>query len=78
MFTWDHRVVRLSVEDENLLILAEVCYNEEGEPYGYAKPFTGADTVEQMEQLLQDITIAIRDLPVLDVATILAGKAPTE
>ena len=67
MFTWDHRVVR---DEEGELVLAEVYYND-GEPYGYSQlpPLTGADIVEETAYRLFC-------MPVLDVATILAGTEP--
>lgn len=76
MFTWDHRIVR---DEENLLILAEVYYNDAGEPYGYSQlpTPTSADTAEERDVRVQQITDVVRDnQPVLDVATILAGTEP--
>ena len=68
MSTWNHRVVKMDDEDGTLL-LAEVIYDEDGNPLGYHEPFMSSDTIEGLQELLDRLALAL-DEPVLDVATL--------
>jgi len=68
MSTWNHRVVKMDDEDGTLL-LAEVIYDEDGNPLGYHEPFMSSDTIEGLQELLDRLSLAL-DEPVLDVATL--------
>lgn len=67
MSTWNHRVVKMDDEDGTLL-LAEVVYDEDGNPLGYHEPFMSSDTIEGLQELITRLSDAL-DEPVLDVAT---------
>lgn len=67
MSTWNHRVVKMDDEDGTLL-LAEVVYDEDGNPLGYHEPFMCSETIEGLQELLTRLSDAL-DEPVLDVAT---------
>jgi hypothetical protein len=67
MNTWNHRVVKM--DDENgTLLLAEVIYDEGGNPLAYHEPFMSSDTIEGLQELLDRLSAAL-DEPVLDVTT---------
>lgn len=67
MSTWNHRVVKMDDEDGTLL-LAEVVYDDDGNPLGYHEPFMSSDTIEGLQELLTRLSDALEE-PVLDVAT---------
>lgn len=67
MSTWNHRVVKMDDEDGTLL-LAEVVYDDDGNPLGYHEPFMSSDTIEGLQELITRLSDAL-DEPVLDVAT---------
>lgn len=67
MSTWNHRVVKMDDEDGTLL-LAEVVYDEDGNPLGYHEPFMSSDTIEDLQELITRLSDAL-DEPVLDVTT---------
>jgi len=67
MSTWNHRVVKMD-DEEGTLLLAEVIYDEDGNPLGYHEPFMSSDTIEGLQELLDRLSAAL-DEPVLDVAT---------
>jgi hypothetical protein len=68
MNTWNHRVVKMDDEDGTLL-LAEVFYDEDGNPLGYHEPFMSSDTIEGLQELLDRLALAL-DEPVLYTATL--------
>jgi len=67
MSTWNHRVVKMD-DEEGTLLLAEVIYDEDGNPLGYHEPFMSSDTIEGLQELLDRLSAAL-DEPVLDVTT---------
>ena len=67
MSTWNHRVVKMDDEDGTLL-LAEVVYDDDGNPLGYHEPFMSSDTIEGLQELITRLSDALEE-PVLDVAT---------
>lgn len=67
MSTWNHRVVKME-DEEGTLLLAEVVYDDDGNPLGYHEPFMSSDTVEGLQELLDRLSAAL-DEPVLDAAT---------
>jgi hypothetical protein len=67
MSTWNHRVVKMD-DEESTLLLAEVIYDEDGNPLGYHEPFMSSDTIEGLQELLDRLSAAL-DEPVLDVTT---------
>jgi len=68
MSTWNHRVVKMD-DEEGTLLLAEVIYDEDGNPLGYHEPFMSSDTIEGLQELLDRLALALEE-PVLDVATL--------
>ena len=72
MSTWNHRVVKMDDEDGTLL-LAEVVYDDDGNPLGYHEPFMSSDTIEGLQELITRLSDAL-DEPVLDVATLKWSK----
>ena len=67
MSTWNHRVVKMDDEDGTLL-LAEVVYDDDGNPLGYHEPFMCSETIEGLQELLTRLSDALEE-PVLDVTT---------
>jgi len=67
MSTWNHRVVKMD-DEEGTLLLAEVIYDEDGNPLGYHEPFMSSDTIEGLQELITRLSDALEE-PVLDVAT---------
>jgi hypothetical protein len=67
MNTWNHRVVKMD-DEEGTLLLAEVFYDEDGNPLGYHEPFMSSDTIEGLQELITRLSDALEE-PVLDVAT---------
>jgi len=67
MTTWNHRVVKMD-DEEGTLLLAEVVYDDDGNPLGYHEPFMSSDTIEGLQELLDRLSAAL-DEPVLDAAT---------
>ena len=67
MSTWNHRVVKMDDEDGTLL-LAEVVYDDDGNPLGYHEPFMSSDTIEGLQELITRLSDALEE-PVLDVVT---------
>ena len=67
MSTWNHRVVKME-DEEGTLLLAEVVYDDDGNPLGYHEPFMSSDTIEGLQELLDRLSAAL-DEPVLDAAT---------
>lgn len=67
MSTWNHRVVKMDDEDGTLL-LAEVVYDDDGNPLGYHEPFMCSDTIEGLQELITRLSDALEE-PVLDVTT---------
>jgi hypothetical protein len=68
MNTWNHRVVKMD-DEEGTLLLAEVIYDENGNPLGYHEPFMSSDTIEGLQELITRLGDALEE-PVLDVATL--------
>jgi len=66
MSTWNHRVVKMD-DEEGTLLLAEVVYDEDGNPMAYHEPFMSSDTIEGLQELITRLALAL-DEPVLDVA----------
>lgn len=66
MNTWNHRVVR--VDEDGTLLIAEVVYDEDGNPLGYHEPFMCSETVEGLQELLTRLSDALEE-PVLDATT---------
>lgn len=67
MNTWNHRVVKMDDEDGTLL-LAEVVYDDDGNPLAYHEPFMCSETIEGLQELLTRLSDAL-DEPVLDATT---------
>ena len=70
MFTWNHRVVRTdegNTEDGKLLVLAEVCYNEDGSLMGWNEPFMCGDDLLELRRLVKHLSVAISQ-PILDIS----------
>jgi hypothetical protein len=67
MSTWNHRVVKMD-DEEGTLLLAEVVYDEDGNPLGYHEPFMSSDTIEGLQELITRLSDALEE-PVLDVTT---------
>jgi len=67
MTTWNHRVVKMD-DEEGTLLLAEVVYDDDGNPLGYHEPFMSSDTIEGLQELLDRLSAAL-DEPALDAAT---------
>jgi hypothetical protein len=65
---WNHRLVRITTREETYLCLCEVFYNDSGQPTGHSEPFMHGDTVEEMEELVRRMGVAV-SRPVLDDAT---------
>lgn len=64
--TWNHRVVRVKETDnDDLLILTEVFYDENGKPTGYTEPFMCSETIDGLRELLARLSEALAE-PVLD------------
>jgi len=55
-------------DEEGTLLLAEVVYDDDGNPLGYHEPFMSSDTIEGLQELLDRLSAAL-DEPVLDAAT---------
>ena len=68
MSTWNHRVVKMD-DEEGTLLLAEVVYDDDGNPLGYHEPFMSSDTIEGLQELITRLSDALEE-PVLDVATL--------
>ena len=66
MNTWNHRVVR--VDEDGTLLIAEVVYDEDGNPLGYHEPFMCSETVEGLQELITRLSDALEE-PVLDATT---------
>ena len=65
---WNHRLVRIADGEETLLHLCEVYYNDSGQPTRHGDPFLCGNTVEEMEELVRRMGVAV-SRPVLDAAT---------
>jgi len=65
---WNHRLVRIADGEETLLHLCEVFYNDGGQPTGHSNPFLCGDTVEEMEELVRRMGVAV-SRPVLNDET---------
>lgn len=62
MFTWNHRVIR---DEDGTLLFGEVCYNEDGTPFGYNAPFMCGDDIEELRWLLNRLNSAL-DHPLIE------------
>lgn len=60
MTHWNHRVI-CTVDDETLelmLQIAEVYYNDKGEPYAYSEPFITGETLGELTETLNRMQAA--------------------
>lgn len=63
---WNHRIIRFKHEGiEDMLLVAEVFYNEDGTPCGYTEPFMMSETIEGLTELLNQMHLA-RLQPILN------------
>ena len=69
--SWNHRVVKLNDED-GMLILAEVFYDENDKPTGYTDPFLCSETMGGLKLLVDRLNAALSK-PVLDADDMTGG-----
>lgn len=55
-------------DEDGTLLLAEVVYDDDGNPLGYHEPFMCSETIEGLQELLTRLSDALEE-PVLDVTT---------
>ena len=65
---WNHHLVRLADGDAPVFCIREVYYNDNGQPTGHIEPFMHGDTVEEMEEMVRRMGVAV-SLPVLNDET---------
>ena len=75
MFTWNHRVIDLSHENDGdpLLGFREVTYNEFGIPDGYNEPFMVSEDIEGLRELVARLQAAL-DQPIVNGKLILSNE----
>jgi hypothetical protein len=83
-FTWDHRVLKTTHEFEGTLVeeytIVE-CHYKDGKPHGCSDPFLTGDTIEELNETLENMKIALtkpvlflEDIKIVTDLDILVGR----
>ena len=75
---WDYRLVKDGPDDFQCLTVAEVYYNEDGEPYGWCDASLIGDDIKEAKEVHRMMAEAF-DKPILEANTIMElGAQPDE